>query len=76
MTCPKEFTTEYIVHENVQYQCVELPGRGTYSSEGTLKKGRVVWGPSLDEKQSSSMRVYAEGVGIISIAPRVVKLAE
>ena len=61
--------------EDTPYQAEELTG--THSSVGTLHLGRVVWMKKDLQEQTTDQRVpvYAEGVGVVLLNRRSLRLS-
>jgi hypothetical protein len=78
MRRPLNFKTEYILKQDAPYQCADEASKETSAKEGTLRTGRVVWleSPMADSESTESVRVYADGIGIVSVEPRFIKRIE
>ena len=68
---PQDYREQRIVSRDTNYKVQDGAQKGSHASSGTLATGRVVWirkkSPPLDEHPSVS--AYAEGIGLISVAP-------
>lgn len=75
MTKPNEFRKTYMVSTDVCYRNTNAARKGTHASEGTLARGRVVWLESDPQPNGTEVAAYAEGVGVVLLAPEAVQPA-
>ena len=70
MEKPSEYRETYVLSMDVAYDNAGAVIRGTHASRGMLSQGRVVW---LREEPKPAAETpvpaYAEGVGIVMLAP-------
>lgn len=70
---PENYRQACTVLSDIHYEVQPGAPKGTHASSGILHKGRVVWIQKKPEesKAESVVSAYAEGVGIISLDPRL-----
>ena len=74
MTKPNEFRKTYVLSTDVSYHVTQQQ-KGPHAGEGTLHQGRVVWLENDPQPNGESTQVaaYAEGVGVVMVAPEAVQ---
>ena len=75
MTKPNQYRKTYVLSADVPYHNASAPQKGPHSGVGTLCRGRVVWLEQDPEpaNESAEISAYAEGVGIVLVAPSAVQ---
>ncbi len=74
MEKPSEYQQTYVLSMDVEYNNAGAAIRGTHSSQGLLSQGRVVWlREDPHPATETPVPAYAEGVGIVMLAPEAVK---
>jgi hypothetical protein len=68
---PAEYRHSCTISKQVPYNVIDKGSKGTQPGVGVLEAGRVVWlDHELDTNTSkTTLRAYAEGVGLINIDP-------
>ena len=71
MAKPSEYRDIYVLNTDVTYQDAAKASAGdTFNSHGVLERGRVVWAPPrAASADPATVSVYAEGVGVVTLAP-------
>ena len=75
---PSEYRECYVLTKDTPYSVEENQHKGTHSSTGLLKIGRVVWiKERLEERASDQCTLaYAEGVGLVTLDPSSLRPAQ
>lgn len=71
MTKPNEFRKTYVLSTDVSYHASQEQ-KGTHAGDGMLHQGRVVWLEN-DPQPNIEVAAYAEGVGVVLLAPEAVQ---
>lgn len=72
MTKPNEFRKTYVLSTDVCYH-ISQEQKGSHAGDGTLHQGRVVWLENDPQPDGDEIAAYAEGIGVVLLAPETVQ---